>query len=248
MKKYFLLNVIFLFFFFKNSIVRASENNGKIFNVDQVPIDSVENKLPSLRLNLFIGRGILTGKTPANLKEGIRDHFEQLKAGHQYGLDLSYFLTPAMGFGVKYSKFSSSVNSEKIPYFEADKFISFESVNEDLNLTYVGVGVWLRRNIKGSRTILNGNIAGGKIFFNDKVRFMGDEYSYNSGAFGLDVLLGLDVLISKNIAIGFDISVLLGVLSEIKSENFIINIEGKENLSRVNFGVSLKYLTLFKKY
>ena len=70
--------------------------------------------------------------------------------------------------------------------------------------------------------------------------FLNEETIRNGGSFGLGFNLGTDFFISENIALGIKTGLLIGWANKLRENGEVIDLDRKENLTRVDITIGLR--------
>jgi hypothetical protein len=163
-----------------------------------------------------------------------------LKSGFHYGLDLSYFFTEYLGAGFRYNDFLSKA-----------EIISPGSGKSKDNISIRFIGPYFStRFLNSSKTnALFLNLGIGYTGYKDQAQVIagGDKITLTGNTAGISYDIGYDIGVSKDLAIGFQLSLYTGILSQFKStkgnhtETIVLEKGQYEGLSRIAVSVGLRF-------
>ncbi len=233
----------FIYFTFKhdnevrNTLLATEDVKSYTYDFWEVPVlTDTEIKKPAdyqvVRLALNTGYSYRTAPLADNISSSQLSYYKSLKSGFHVGGDISAFTSEAIGFGFKYNLFKSKGNSS------GDN-------NEKISIHFVGPSFTTRLLNYNKRNAFISNWSIGYMSYVDKL-YNGYEQVQGSTV-GLAWDLGYDFKISEKTALGFQISLLSGVLNKVtyKEGMHVQEIEldndEREGLGRVDFSVGLRF-------
>lgn len=164
----------------------------------------------------------------------LTDYIESLKSGYSYGMDLMYFFNDYFGMGLKASQYKSG-----------KKETEGGNIRDDISIGFVGPEFCTRLLSKNNISALFVAIAIGYSGYRDEA-FYNYPMLVKGNTIGMGMDLGYDIGLSKNWAIGFQLSAVLGTLTEVdltrgsQSVHLELDKDSYESLARVDFSVGLR--------
>lgn len=207
-----------------------------------IEIDNKKNKYPNFRCAFEGGLSYRTKKIKDDVPQEFKDFYSKLNSGYQYGIGVQYFAAKNLGFGLKYSHFRSK-NAMKyyIEYYgKWDQYIQ----NEDINIDFIGPTINIRSMHNKNRNSFTGYASLGYLHYIDQVLSHG--ITATGSTFGLAFGFNYDIKVAENLAIGLDISYILGTLTKCKISDGIssetIELDNNNNLHHLNFSIGLRLI------
>lgn len=211
-------------------------------------------KFSRVRCSLGVGMAnMLSSKT--SMFQSSDAHNAKLKKGITFDLGVSYFLYPKFGFGAKYKAFgaqdSPGTQSQHGEW-------TLNDLNERTVYNYIGVELLGRFfHEKRHNLIVSGSV--GFLYLNDNSKFNVVEFPLHSTfsyfasgkTFAGAIDLGYDFKLHENIAIGINLSMVMGILTKwmektdktMMSSVTEVDVKNGRNLSRVEFTIGIRFLT-----
>ncbi len=236
-----------------SEIVSMTNKNDSLSNFGDVTAavynDSViENiQYPKFRFAINGGWSTRVAKLSDNIPEDFRQYSKELKSGFSYGLDLSYYFFEQAGFGLMYNVYRSQNSIDNVNVISPTGYISGR-ISDDISIGFVGAfySTRLLNATKKNSLLLNMGI--GYMGYKNNGVLISDYATLKGSTLGICWDIGYDIGISKNIAIGFQLSSLIGTLTkyELSSRNKteIIKLEkdNYESLSRIDLSIGLRFI------
>lgn len=218
------------------------------FQTSEVPKEKVirPENYQHFRIAVNGGYSYQTAKVAESVPSDFKDYIKKLKSGHHFGGDLTYYYTEPLGFGIKYYIFKSSNNLDNIYVEDINGNRRFGKMSDDLTISFIGPSYSTRLiNHDKSKAFLMNLSLGYMGYSNDKV--IVDKYKMTGNTIGLSFDIGYDIGLSKNLSLGFQLSLLAGTLSEYNlsdgtmTETIKLEKGEYESLNRVDFSVGLRF-------
>ncbi|NEN24378.1 hypothetical protein G3O08_12775 [Cryomorpha ignava] len=215
----------------------------------EVPKEKLESykDYPQFRIAVNGGFSYMTGKISDKVPSEFRDYIKELKSGNHLGGDASFFFSESLGFGAKYYVFKSSYSLDEIYVEDVDGNITYGKMSDAIKISFIGPSFSVRTlNYNKKNALLFSISIGYMDYVNDKVVIDSFKMTGNTVGFGLDI--GYDIGLSENFALGFQVSLLAGTLSEYvfsdgTNKQTIKLEEGEyENISRFDLSVGLRFI------
>ncbi|MBN2613654.1 MAG: hypothetical protein JXB00_19010 [Bacteroidales bacterium] len=207
----------------------------------------VRQPYPHFRAALSGGWSNRTAKLSDDIPSEFRDYFEELKSGHQFSVDLSYYFSEHLGAGFKYNRYWSSNKINSVYMTLPDGTIRNGAMSDNIGIQFAGPFVSTRILNRNKRNSLNILFAVGYLGYKDIATLI-DDYTITGNTMGVCWDIGYDIGISKNLAIGFQVSLTSGTLTEItatdgiNTETIKLEKENYENISHVDLSIGLRVI------
>ncbi|WP_187696162.1 hypothetical protein, partial [Xanthovirga aplysinae] len=199
------------------------------------------------RIALNGGYSYLTAPLSENIPSDFESYSKGLKSGHHLGADISYYFMEYLGLGVKYLHFNSSAT------FDGEIFLEDMQGNritgkmsDDINISFFGPTLSTRFFNTNKKNAFVLNFALGYMEYNNNSVLV-DNFTMEGGTVGLVYDVGYDMSISKNLLLGFQLSLISGVLKEyqvkdgINTTNVALSKKEAEGLGRIDLSVGLRF-------
>lgn len=215
------------------------------YKVADVEVSQEKYKKTELPFRIAINGGWSHrfGKIPNDFNSEMRQYLKELKSGGNYGIDISYYITDTQGFGFKYSKYRSKNSHNDIM---ANDGSGYTHISDDISINFIGT-FWATRFFDFNRkNCFIFDLGLGYIGYKNDA-FIFSDLTMKGSTLGMAMNAGYDIALTQKLAVGAQISLLLGTLSEYKVSNGInterIQLEKDkyESLSRIDISVGLRY-------
>lgn len=170
-----------------------------------------------------------------------------MKSGYHLGGDVNYFFSEALGAGVKYTVFKSQNSLDNVYYTDLDGTVIPGKMSDDLSVTFIGPSFSSRIfNVDKTNALLMSLSIGYLGYKDEKVLVTPARITGNTVGFVFEI--GYDIGIAENLALGFQLSLLSGALSQIEwsddSGTQVIKLESGqyEGLSRIDLSIGLRFI------
>jgi hypothetical protein len=215
----------------------------QFYTTSALPVDAKVDgpkDFPRFRLGINGGWSYRLAKVAESNSSEVDEYIKQLKSGISYSADVTYYWSKKAGIGAKYDVFKSKNELE-------DPSGQFIIASDDISLTFIGPyysSRFLTANKKNSFLL---NIGAGYVGYNDKAFFV-SEYELTGGTVGLLIDIGYDIGLSKSFAMGFQLSLVGGTLTQYEIDNGFttqmieLDEDEYEGLGRVNLTVGLRLI------
>ena len=199
-----------------------------------------------IRIAVNGGYSYMTAKVAESVPTDFRKYVKGLKSGYHFGGDINYYFTETLGFGGKYFVFKSSNSIDDI-YLEYDNGdIEYGKMSDDLTISFIGPIFSTRILSPSKQNAFLMNISLGYMgYSNDKIVI--DKYKMTGSTMGLSLDVGYDIGLSKNLSLGFQLSLISGVMSSYKlsdgtyTETITLEKGNYEGLNRVDLSIGLRF-------
>ncbi len=189
-----------------------------------------------LRFALSGGWGYRTADL-AEEATSYKNYYNGLRSGFQIGADACYYFNDYYGAGFKYLLFKASTEGQT----------NFGYSKENTSTMFIGPEFATRffNNSKKNAVILN--LALGYLRYKDDGFVNNENGTITSDTFGMVMDLGYDIGISKNLAVGFQVSLIGGSFSDYTleksghSQKMTLPDKQRESLSRIDLSVGIRF-------
>lgn len=197
------------------------------------------------RIALNAGYSYLTAKVAESVPSDFKSYIKGLKSGYHFGGDLAYYFNEPLGVGIKYYIFKSSNRMDNIFVDDLDDR-RYGIMSDDLTISFIGPTFSTRLLNENKNNALLMNLSLGYMgYSNDKV--IVDKYKMTGSTLGLSLDIGYDIGLSENLALGFQVSLLTGVLSKYDwndgttTQTIKLEKDEYENLNRIDLSIGLRF-------
>ncbi|MDR1161049.1 MAG: hypothetical protein LBK45_01795 [Tannerellaceae bacterium] len=213
-----------------------------LYAQDLIAIDSIylENRnYPRIRLAVTGGWSDRIGHLPENVSPLINDYLQELKSGFHYEAGLSYYFSEHLGAGFKYNEYVSS-NSD-------DGSMGYGKLSDRIRINYIGPVFSTRFLNRTKKNCLLMDVGIGYLGYHDKALFASEKLTLTGSTAGFYWSIGYDIGISRNLALGFQVSLISGLMSEYKSSNGIytnvikLDKDSRESLTHIDLSIGLRF-------
>jgi hypothetical protein len=214
----------------------------------EVPVEKIKfNEIyPHFRVAINGGWTYRTAKI-ADVPPDFIDYTEDLKSGFHYNLDVNYYFTEMLGFGIKYNNalFNNDINNVQVIY--EDESIEYGKMSDNIQINFIGA-IFSGRFFNSKKTnCWVTDIGFGYLGYKNKATLISDTKTLKGSTVGFYLSVGYDIGISKNFALGFQLSAVTGTLNQFKvtegnrTETLKLEKGKYENLSRIDLSIGLRF-------
>ena len=198
---------------------------------------------PKYRIALNGGLSYLTAKTSSSVPDALRDHAKQLKSGYNWGANLHFLTSEYFGFGLKYNTFySSNVENKNLTLPGNTVLYGIKDVNY---IHFIGPSVLFKFVSSNGKNAWVSSMSIGYMGYKQERQTRNRNFTYTAATLGLNLDFGYDIYLSKKLSLGLMVSFAAGSLGEVDlEENGIsqtIELDERENLSRIDFSAGLRW-------
>ncbi|SOD19862.1 outer membrane beta-barrel protein [Pedobacter xixiisoli] len=209
----------------------------------QVNAQDVAQTVTAQRFRIGVQGGFsrLLAKTSDAVPTEFRDHVSALKSGYHYGADVSYFIKPTWGLGVKFNQFRSS---NSIMVYDEMMIPQGEAKTTLVN-SFIGPSFATKYDSPNSKHVFLFNVAIGYMAYLSDTDAM--RVKTTGGTVGSAIDAGYDYRIIKHFALGAQVSLVGGVLSKLTYERGNMSVtetlpDGqKESMTRLDFSLGARF-------
>ncbi|MEO6683374.1 MAG: hypothetical protein ABIN48_11195 [Ginsengibacter sp.] len=227
---------------------KVKEHQFDFYKINEVPTGHVvrEENYQHFRIALNGGYSYQTAKIAENVPADFKDYVKKLKSGYHFGGDITYYFTEPLGFGIKYYLFKTSNSLDNIYIEDGAGNRTEGKMSDDLTISYIGPTFSTRMLNHDKRNAFIMNVSMGYMrYSNNKVLI--DQYKMTGSTMGLAFDAGYDIGLSKNLSMGFQISMISGTLFNYNwndgttMQTVKLEKSEYEGLNRIDFSVGLRF-------
>lgn len=213
----------------------------RYYPTSALPVDAktAEAKVfPHFRLAINGGWSYRLAKAADSNSPEVDEYIKELKSGYSYGADVTLYWSRYSGLGARYDVFRSKNKLEDG---------SFLLASDDISITFIGPYYSSRFLMANKKNSLMFNAGLGYVGYKDKAYFITD-YELTGATAGLLLDLGYDIGLSERFAVGFQLSLIGGILTQYKiddgfnTQTIELEEEEYEGLGRINLSVGLRLI------
>jgi hypothetical protein len=205
-------------------------------------VNKKERDYQKWRIGAQGGWSYLTGNLSYHQGLASEKYISELKSGAHIGGDITYFILPYLGFGVKYSWFRSR-NKREINFFSTlDPIV----LRDDIRIQHIGPSVCTRLSSANKKVHFITNLSMGYYNFKNTASNF-EDFEVTGRTYSLMYDVGLDVSLDKNLTLGLFFGYYLASLKTFNynsnSFNFreIYDRNSAQNISRLDLSIGLNW-------
>lgn len=210
----------------------------------QMPGEIKEN--PKFRAAINGGYSYRSAMLSESIPNDFENYYKKLKSGYHFGCDATYYFSGSFGVGLKGYLLKSSNEMDNVYITDLEGNTRYGSMSDDITISYLGPIFSTRLlNQDNTRAILLDVSLGYMGYYNNAVRI--DRYKIKGQSLGISLSAGYDMEIAKNLILGFQLSYLMGTLSQYDindgatTKTITLDKEEHESLNRLDFSVGLRF-------
>ena len=224
------------------SMMLSLKNVADYRSVNPIEFNIQKYKYPKIRLSFDGGLSYQTKKLEEDTPQELKGFYNRLKSGYQYGIGIQYFASKNLGFGLKYSHFRSK---KAMNYFINNYGIWNEYIqNEDVNIDFIGPTFNFRGMHNKNRNSFIVHVGVGYLHYLDRVLSYGINATGHT--YGLEFGVNYDLKVAENLAIGVDVSYIMGTLSKWKLSDGVYSetsdLQHNNNLHHLDISIGLRLI------
>ncbi len=213
----------------------------RFYPTSEIPVDAkmaAAKDFPRFRLAINGGWSYRLAKAADSNSPEVDEYIKELKSGYSYGADVTLYWSGYSGIGARYDVFRSKNELEDG---------SFLLASDDISITFIGPYYSSRFLMADKKNSLMFNAGLGYVGYKDKAYFVSD-YELTGVTAGLLLDIGYDIGLSKSIAMGFQLSLIGGILTQYKlddgfnTQTIKLEEDEYEGLGRINLSVGLRLI------
>jgi len=201
---------------------------------------------PGLWAGISAGPSLLIEKAPDSLQAEFRDYLNNLRSGWHYGLQTDYFFNPYVGVGVKYFRFTTSLDVDSIltEFFSTKYYIS---ISNNMHIHTLMPMVYGKLPLAGNKLSLVGGIGPAWLLYRNIYKSIDDSASFKGSSPGFSASLRVTYQVIPNLHIGIQGNYLRAFLKGYTKDNGTtqeeetFDEENYQNLSRFDFSFGVFY-------
>ncbi|MDD5570867.1 MAG: hypothetical protein PHD97_06885 [Bacteroidales bacterium] len=218
------------------------------YSRSEVPAEKLKNKLKykKVKISAYGGWSYMTGTLSSDIPDDFRQYYKELKSGYHFGGEAGYFISEAIGLGIKYANFrTSNIMSNIYVKDTITGAIRTGILKNDITVQYFGPSLYVRFYSKNKMVAFTSNYSMGYLYYKNDVVVV-DRYTLISGTVGMIYDFGVDFMLDRNLAFGLGFSYVMGTLNEYKTNNgsSVQTIKLKNNelesISRIDLSMGIK--------
>jgi hypothetical protein len=225
-------------FYQKNYYSTSEVPKGKIFG----------NEIyPHFRVTVNGGWSYRTASLSSSISSDFKDYWKNLKSGFHYELGVSYYFTEIFGVGLKYNEFLSSNEMGDVYVEYPDETTEYGNMSDNIRIKFIGPSFSCRLLNSSKKNCFLIDLAWGYMDYRDKRSILNMSASFKGGTFGTYMSIGYDIGIYKNLALGFQISALTGILTQFtfsdgtSTQTIKLDKDMYENFARIDLSIGLRF-------
>ena len=248
-------NNIYFTFKYKNEIRntllpfdKVSYYQYNYYQTTVVPQQAVRDRedYPRFKASVYGGWSYRTAKAASSLTQAQKDYIQKLRSGYFYGLDVSYYFFEQLGAGFLYEKNKSKSSDDNL-YVTLPDGSSHRGINDNISTIFIGpyFSTRLLNNNKKNSLLLN--LVIGYLGYEDDMA-ANNKYSLKGSTVGFKWIVGYDIGIVKNLALGFKLSYLTGLLTQYEfsdgntTRTIKLDKNNYESLNRIEISVCVSFI------
>lgn len=228
-------------------LVQVKYHQHNFYQIAVVPANKIiSNEIyPHFRVAINGGFSYRTAKLADDIPSDFENYMKELKYGYHYGLDLSYYFSEQLGIGIKYSIYKSKNEIDNISVTRPDGSTQYGKMSDNISINFIGPFISTRLLNANKKNGLLMNLGIGYLGYKDYTVLVTD-YTIKGSTLGLCWDIGYDIGISKNLAIGFQLSYMIGTLTqydisdETTTKTVKLKNDNRESLSRIDLSIGLR--------
>ena len=188
------------------------------------------------------GYSYRTAKITNSIPLEYREYIKDLKSGTNFSGDICYYFSKEYGFGIKYSRYTSSnfMNNAPLYNMETGELLGNGYTEDNISISFIGPGFYGRDRIISDKILVTSHSSLGLINYDNDARVDNFGMIIKSSTIGFEGAIGLDYFLYANFTIGVNISYLQGKLSQIEVNGQRFDMPEAESLNRLDFNFSVK--------
>jgi len=208
---------------------------------------------PHWRFALNGGYAYNLGKDASTFDTRIQSYNNQIKSGLNVGAEINYFFVNGqMGLGINYENVTSQNSLSGVTYLSSGQIFTNNKLSDNLNLQYIGpMYTGISRHIKNNQVMdaLIVNVGMGNLSYTDTKIVDVKNYKIKGSALGTYYSIGYDRFISKNMALGIQLSLINGLLTNYdrfdgtSTMHVQLDNNSYQSLTHVSLTVGLRFNT-----
>ncbi len=168
---------------------------------------------PHWRLAFEGGYSYQMASVGNNVPPGFISYVDALKSGYHIGASVTYYFSELIGVGFKYLLFKTSNEMDNIYVTQPDGSTEFGNLSDDISITFLGPTVSTRFLNSKKNNAFYLILGIGYLGLQDNMVIV-NTYTQTGNTVGIIWEVGYDIGLTKNLAIGFNLTLLGGSLNQ----------------------------------
>ncbi|XOV93803.1 MAG: hypothetical protein ACFHWX_03635 [Bacteroidota bacterium] len=206
-------------------------------NVLKFDYDFYKKPYSSFRAAFDFGFSYRIARIHEDVPSYLIDHAKKLKSGFNFGVNLSHFFNQKNGIGLKYSLHSSKANERifGLPWGSS-------TIDDKIGITYIAPYYTRRVMNNAFNKAWFFNIGLGYLYY-ENIGKLFSEFNLTGETIGFNLDIGHDFNVTENFGLGFQISYVIGTLTEFKDGSTSISLNEKdyESLNRLDLTMGIRF-------
>jgi hypothetical protein len=219
------------------------------YQTAEIPADKIVNNeiYPHFRAAITGGWSNRIAKISKEVLDDFKSYMNDLKSGSHYNLDFSYYFTELVGVGLKYSTYLSKNEIDNVYQTLPDGSTQYGKMSDDIRIDFIGPFFSMRYLNASKKNCFLMNFGLGYMGYKDKGIVVSQNGAIKGYTAGFCFDIGYDMGISKNFALGIQLSLFGGTLSQYDqsignhTETVKLEKDNYENLSRIDLSIGLRF-------
>jgi len=193
------------------------------------------------------------GKDVPTFDTRIQTYNNRMRSNLNFGAEINYFVVNGqMGIGINYENVSSQNSLSGVTYSSSGQIFTNNNLSDNLNIQYIGpMYTGITRQIKrnGVKDAFILNVGMGNLFYSDTKIVDLKDYKITGSTLGTFYSIGYDHFVSKNMALGIQLSLITGLLSNYdrfdgtSTTHVQLDNSNYQSLTHVSLTVGLRFNT-----
>ena len=203
-----------------------------------------ETYYPRFRVAVSVGWSYRTARLSPDINPEFTEYFRQLKTGIHYDVGLTYYFKEQWGLGLKYNEFLSSNEMNNVYYTERPTVSG--KMSDNIRIKFIGpiYSSRIYNPVNNHCFLIDAGI--GYVDYRQNKYVISTPISFKGGTAGAYWSIGYDVGLSDSFALGFQLTLLTGVLTQYtvfdgtSTYTEKLDKDKYENLSRIELSIGLR--------
>jgi hypothetical protein len=222
---------------------------GYYSTVEVPPEKIVGNEIyPHYRMAVNVGWNYRTARLSDDIPADFKQYYNELKSGYNYGLDLTYYFSEQLGVGFRYNNYLSKNEIDNVYVTYPDASTEYGKMSDHVSTNFIGPFFSTRLFNFNKKNCFLFDLGIGYMGYKDQSVLISDQYILKGNTVGTYLNIGYDIGVSPDLAIGFQLSLSTGNLTQFQVfENGVYTETKKlekgqyENLSRIDLSIGLRF-------
>jgi len=233
----------------RNTLLALKDVQKHFFNVNGDVIPDKKEKeyrnYNNYRIAINGGFGYNTAKVSDELNGAMESYVKELKSGSQFDIDITYFYSEYMGFGMKYAQFNSSNSMSNVSGQSLSGDYFYGTLSDDIRVSFMAPKYSVRFLNPITKNAFLMSVAIGYMGYTNNAS-LGDNVEITGSTLGLSFDFGYDITLTNELSLGFELSMLSGTLSEFTFDDGVnkktvdLDKDHRESLNRFDFSIGLR--------